>query len=89
MPTYKYHCQNCDSVFTELKDIEERNNATCPECGSDEVKMQFGTHNRGFKLEPQWFEHLDTEPVYIKSKKHLREECKKRGVRAKALEGGV
>lgn len=32
-----------------------------------------------------WYEHIDTEPIYIESKQHLRRECEKRGVLAKAL----
>lgn len=29
---------------------------------------------------PDWWEHIAEEPIYINSKKKLREECKKRGV---------
>ena len=83
MPLYRYKCEQCDNVFEELKDVEERKNAYC-ECGGD-TKQLIGSFNRGFVLEPQYFEHLDTEPVWIENKQHLKQECEKRGVEAKCL----
>jgi len=35
---------------------------------------------------PQWFEHLDTKPIYIESKKQLKREAEKRGLIAVGLE---
>lgn len=32
-----------------------------------------------------WYEHIDTNPIYIESKAHLRRECEKRDVIAKAI----
>ena len=32
-----------------------------------------------------WYEHIDTNPVYIDSKAHLKRECEKRGLVARAL----
>jgi putative FmdB family regulatory protein len=33
MPVYEYHCQNCGKSFEELKRMEDRGSAVCPECG--------------------------------------------------------
>lgn len=87
MPLYRYKCNNCGHDFTRLRKIKERRESIpCPECDIiDEHKLVFGKHNRGFVLEPQYFEHLDTEPVWIEGKKHLKEECEKRGLEAKCL----
>ena len=34
---------------------------------------------------PRYFEHLDVKPVWIESKRQLREECKKRNLKAACL----
>ncbi len=34
-----------------------------------------------------WMEHLDSEPVWVESRAQLREECKKRQVSSKYLDG--
>jgi putative FmdB family regulatory protein len=85
MPLYKYRCENCGKEFTELKSIPHRYDVKCPECGNDKCNMLFTNHNRGFDFEPQFFEHLDKKPVWIRNKQHLKEECKRRGVMAKCL----
>ena len=37
MPLYDYHCQQCDSSFTELRRTTELDSPiNCPECGSME-----------------------------------------------------
>ena len=37
MPLYDYHCQQCDSGFTELRSTTEMDSPiSCPECGSME-----------------------------------------------------
>lgn len=32
-------------------------------------------------FKPEWFEHIDTEPIFIESKEQLFRECEKRGLR--------
>jgi len=34
----------------------------------------------------EYYEHIDENPIFIKSKKQLRVECEKRGMIAKALD---
>ena len=34
----------------------------------------------------EWYEHIAENPIFIKSKKQLREECDKRGMLAKTLD---
>lgn len=34
----------------------------------------------------EYYEHIDGHPIWITSKKQLREECEKRGMYAKALD---
>jgi hypothetical protein len=60
-----------------------RRGAECPECvverSKSTVHINTGECYRG------WYEHIDAEPIFIESKKHLVAECEKRGVYAKAL----
>lgn len=86
MPLYRYKCGNCGKEFTELRSVENRRkDIRCPECNCKTNKLVFNRYNRGFVLEPQWFEHIDEEPIFIRNKKHLKEECEKRGLEAKCL----
>lgn len=87
MPLYKYKCKTCDQVTEQFKSVSQRHEVeNCSQCGG-EKKLLIGNFNRGFVLEPQYFEHLDSKPVWIKNKKHLKQECEKRGVTAKCLDG--
>lgn len=86
MPIYKHSCKQCNKVYSEYSTIADRNNSNCPECGSSDTPIQISNFNRGHVFRPGFYEHLDTEPVYVGSKKQMKEECKKRGVRALCLE---
>ena len=39
MPIYQYACLACKHEFSDLKSIEERNEARCPECGGGARKL--------------------------------------------------
>jgi putative FmdB family regulatory protein len=84
MPLYQLRCKSCQHDFTELLKVEERNQAKCPVCGSS-TELRIGGTAKGFVWKPMWMEHLDTKPVWIESKKQLREECRKRKVDAPCL----
>jgi len=60
--------------------------ATCPVCGWwDRVcKCTKGTPSVHV-WKPRYFEHLDATPIYIESKKQLKAECAKRGLKAVCL----
>lgn len=42
MPTYEYRCSKCEEGFTLIMSLKEHEagKATCPKCGSEEVKQQ-------------------------------------------------
>ncbi|MFO8233639.1 MAG: zinc ribbon domain-containing protein [Longimonas sp.] len=45
MPTYQYRCTNCEHDFALKATVAEYDDgldATCPKCGSDEVKRRIG-----------------------------------------------
>jgi putative FmdB family regulatory protein len=38
MPTYEYHCQDCDHDFEAFQSMSEAPLKTCPACGGHHVK---------------------------------------------------
>lgn len=77
MPLYKVKCKECDKIFEEVAKVDERYNIKC-KCGGDTEIMICPTVFHIF--EPFFHPNLDKKPVYIKSKKHLKEESDKRGM---------
>ena len=74
MPFYNYKC-SCGNEFEELRRMSEHEIAPCTACGGVAEQTVSGARiaTHGFKY--GWFEHLTSEPVYAKSKKHLKELC--------------
>ena len=83
MPLYDYKCVLCETVFEELHPVDV-NEITCHQCGC-EARRQVSAPR--VHLFPEgWADNMDTKPVYIKNKKQLRAECKKRGLESKILD---
>ncbi len=55
----------------------------CAACKKEKSKVPQTAAIHIFK--PMYAEHLENEPVYIRSKKHYKDECKKRNVRCVGL----
>ena len=48
MPLYDYHCQQCESGFTELRRSSEMDSPiSCPECGSMETSRSLSCFSVG------------------------------------------
>ena len=48
MPLYDYHCQQCESGFTELRRSSEMDSPiSCPECGSMEARRSLSSFSVG------------------------------------------
>ena len=77
MPLYRLKCKVCDNVFEETSKVDDRNNIKC-ECGGETSIVIQPTTFQIFK--PFWHPNLDKKPVWIKSKKHLKEESDKRNM---------
>lgn len=76
MPTYSYLCP-CGEQFEAINTIAERSTNPCPACGREaEITVAARPpYVQGFDNRLGWFEHIARDPVYAKSKKHLRELC--------------
>lgn len=74
MPLYNYKC-SCGNEFEAFEKMDHSAFSKCPHCGSNGnqtiCRRPAAVHD--FKL--GWFEHIAPDPVYVKSKKHLKELC--------------
>lgn len=68
--------KHVDGKLVEVTDVKTSNNKASGRYKSPAVVI--------FKEE--WYEHIADHPIFITSKKQLREECEKRGMIAKALD---
>ena len=75
MPLYKLKCKSCNKVFEQISSVNDRLNIRCECGGNSEIMIQ----PKSFHLfKPFFHPNLDSKPVYIKNKKHLKEESDKR-----------
>jgi len=78
LPNYVYRCPHCGKEIEEYHRVEDRYNQLCPYCKD---KMEIMIKPTAFQMfTPFWHPNLDKKPVWIKSKKHLKEESDKRNM---------
>ncbi len=41
MPIYEFTCKDCSTTFSKKSSVAEKDNITCPECNSKELKQSF------------------------------------------------
>ena len=74
MPLYKYKCE-CGNELEEIHSVDDRYNQKCPECEKD---MQIVIQPTTFQIfKAFWHPNLTSKPVWVESKKHLKELDKK------------
>lgn len=84
MPLFDVRCAECHNVREELLKADE---AVPPcECGGERKKLIVPA--RPILFREGWYEHIDTKPVYVRTKKQLRDECRKRGLTSIYAEEG-
>ena len=87
-------CPRCAVVFEELttqEPVDGYIGATCSKCGyCGELEVDYSKSFPSIQIlnVEGWWEHIDTDPIYIRDKNHLKEECEKRGLAPRiALDG--
>ncbi len=80
MPLYDYECTHCHHCFEDYRKIADREFTSCPNCL--DLARQVMSAPKLDLFQPFWHEDMGHEPVYIKSRQHYKEECKKNGVYA-------
>lgn len=67
MILYCYECGRCEKVFEEMKEVEERHTAVCPECG-EPAQKKISVSSEDVIFQPRWFHNLAPVPVYIENR---------------------
>ncbi len=49
MPTYEYACSNCESNHEIVQSMSDHTLTTCPSCGQETLRKQFGNVGVVFK----------------------------------------
>lgn len=84
MPTYDFECTKCGKRWEQVLPMAQRNNSKRCECGGGGKRIySLGSRVEVFK--PMWYDDLAETPIYIDSKRQLREECKRRNLIAARL----
>ena len=81
MPRYDYQCEKCGRKWESFHSIDERDNEKC--CGKEATRLI--TMGAVDIWKPMWYNDICEEPIYIESKRQLKEECKKHDVIAARL----
>lgn len=83
MPRYDVECNKCGKgteIFCKIKELES---IKCG-CGGDQrVVIKAPPHKDWFR--PHWNPNFDIDPVWVESKQHYKDLCKKYDVTSRAL----
>jgi putative FmdB family regulatory protein len=85
MPLYDYLCNNCGKDFEAINEVREREFCACPDCGNP-AKLIFSSVGRKDWFREGFWEDFDIKPIYVSSKRQLKELCKRYGVYARCLD---
>ena len=89
MPLYDFKCLegHIKEVIMTLEVHDEKKPVVCKSFGK-EMKQVYtlGANIRIFKAE--FYDHIGPQPIFIESKRQLKEECERHGVYSKQVEGG-
>ena len=77
MPLYDYECGTCEAQFEENHRIADR--GTAVHCGRTAKLLVGASAPAAHVFKPMWAENIASEPVFVRTKKQYKEECKKRG----------
>lgn len=79
MPNYSYECDKCGEVFDLFVPISKRHDVKC-KCGWKATKLLASSMTIAPLFQPMWYNDICETPIYVNSKKQLKDECKKHNV---------
>ena len=83
MVLFDFECPDCNTVKEHL--INDPDEVVRCSCGATKRKL-FTTRGGGLDwFKPGWWRDIASEPLYIESKRHLKQECEKHGGYSVAL----
>lgn len=78
---FNYKC-SCGEEFRKLMPLDEYKTSPCPSCNemvSAQVEVLANKATSYIKFHEGWYEHFGPDPIYISSKRQLREVSEKTG----------
>jgi len=78
MPIYDFNCPQCGKVDDVYSKMDEREKVHS--CGSTMTRLLSMQVNCNPDLQPYLDDNLGENPVYIRSRRHQRDELKRRGL---------
>lgn len=75
MPLYNYLCPACSHSFEAINKMAHRACNKCPKCNNMAKQTVSRRPASIIPFKYGDFEHIDINPVYVKSKKHMKELC--------------
>lgn len=84
MPLYDYKCMECDNQFEEYAKIDKRNGVMCPKCNHPCEIQITNSHSQDW-FKPHWNPNFDIDPVFVRSRNHMKQLCKKYNMTSRAL----
>ena len=86
MRTYDTQCSTCQKHQEVFCKMDERDQQRCS-CGG-QLKVLISMPNF-IPFHGGFHEHIAATPIYIKSKKHLQQECRSRGLTSLYVDKGA
>lgn len=86
MILYDYRCKVCDHTFEDLRPRSDCKESTCPKCGHKAERV-FTMKHRYKDFIEGWWHDIGPEPKYIRSRRQLKDECKKNNCYAMVDDG--
>ena len=83
MPLYDCKCDNCGREFEVFKKIVDITNIKC-ECGGNARTLITCVKSKDW-FTPHYNEHFTGEPVFVRSRSHMKDLCRKHNVTSRAL----
>lgn len=84
MPLYTFEClSGCEGFEDQWLHIDDLPSAKCNRCGGP-VRQRIGGHSVHV-FQPRVYEHITTKPLYIESKKQLKQACEEHGCYSRYL----
>lgn len=76
MPLYDVQCTECGIEFEHFCKIAEATDIRCVKCDGRCKTLITNSHNQDW-FKPHWNPNFDLEPIYVRSRNHFKQLCKK------------
>ncbi|MCW7076432.1 MAG: hypothetical protein OCU18_03960 [Candidatus Syntrophoarchaeum sp.] len=83
MPLYDCMCNRCGKEFEAYASVSSRKNIRCECGGTSEILIT--NHKTKDWFKPHVNEHFNGKPIEVRSRRHLKELCKKFNVTSRAI----